>query len=80
VAITPEGKLKGLEVLTYRETYGHEIRNPAWRAQFHGRDSHQQLELGKQIRNISGATLSCSHVTEGINRLLHTWDLVLRHL
>ena len=79
VALTHEGKVKGLEVLTYRETYGHEIRNAKWRAQFHGRDNSERLRLDKQIRNITGATLSCRHVTDGINRLTHTWDQVLRH-
>lgn len=80
VAITAEGKIKGLEVLTYRETYGDEIRHPKWRAQFHGVNHEQKLKLDKQIRNISGATLSCVHVTEGINRLTQTWKLVLREL
>ncbi|MEM7352012.1 MAG: FMN-binding protein [Acidobacteriota bacterium] len=80
VALTHEGKVKGLEVLTYRETYGHEIRNVKWRAQFHGRDHSERLRLDKQIRNITGATLSCRHVTDGINRLTHTWNQVLRHL
>jgi len=79
-AFTSEGRVKGLEVLTYRETYGDEIRNPKWRAQFHGKDKSEPLRLGGQIRNITGATLSCKHVTEGVNRLAHTWDQVLRHL
>ncbi len=80
VAIDNRGKVIGLEVLTYRETYGHQIMNPKWRAQFHGRDSSEFLKLDKQIKNISGATLSCRHVTDGINRLNHTWDQVLRLL
>jgi len=81
VAITPDGKVKGLEVLTYRESYGDEIRNPKWRAQFQGHGAEEPLlVLNRNIKNISGATLSCRHVTDGINRLLHTWQLVLRHL
>ncbi|CAM2007170.1 FMN-binding protein [Acanthopleuribacter pedis] len=80
VAIDVNGKVKGLEVLTYRETYGHEIRNDQWRAQFHGKGTEADLRLNKEIRNISGATLSCRHVTDGVNRLLHTWHHVLRHL
>ncbi|MEM9595002.1 MAG: FMN-binding protein [Acidobacteriota bacterium] len=80
VALTNAGKVKGLEVMTYRETYGHEIRNAKWRAQFHGRGPEERLKLDEQIRNISGATLSCAHVTDGINRLTQTWLLVLQHL
>jgi Na+-translocating ferredoxin:NAD+ oxidoreductase RnfG subunit len=77
VAISNKGKIKGIEVLTYRETYGGQIMHPKWRAQFFGKDSSEQLKLDKQIKNISGATLSCRHVTDGINRLTHTWTQVL---
>lgn len=80
VAIDNRGKVMGLEVMTYRETYGDQIMHPKWRAQFHGKDSSEFLKLDKQIKNISGATLSCRHVTDGINRLNHTWDQVLRLL
>lgn len=80
VAISPLGKVMGIEILTYRETYGDQVMHPKWRAQFHGKDSSEYLKLDKQIRNISGATLSCRHVTDGINRLNHTWSQVLRYL
>ena len=80
VGITAEGAVKGLEILTYRETYGFEIQNPKWRLQFNGKNYTTPLALDGAIANISGATLSCAHVTEGINRLLHTWNLVLKNL
>lgn len=79
-ALSPEGKMTGLEILTYRETYGDQVMHPKWRAQFHGKDSSEHLKLDKQIRNISGATLSCRHVTDGVNRITHTWSQVLRKL
>ena len=56
------------------------MRNEKWRAQFHGRDHTQLLKLDDPIKNISGATLSCRHITDGINRLTQTWNLVLRSL
>lgn len=80
VSIDHQGKVRGIEVLTYRETYGDQIMHPKWRAQFHGKDSSEFLKLDKQIKNISGATLSCRHVTDGINRLNHTWTHVLSKL
>lgn len=76
-AINKEGGVIGLEVLNYRESYGHEIRHPKWRAQFHGKTAAKRLKLDRDIKNISGATLSCAHVTDGVNRLLKTWELVL---
>lgn len=72
------GKVNGIEILEYRETYGYEIAHPKWLAQFLGRDSSERLKLDKQIKNISGATLSCRHITDGINRLTHTWNIALR--
>ncbi|WP_293750385.1 FMN-binding protein [uncultured Paraglaciecola sp.] len=80
VVINRLGQVTHIEVLTYRETYGDQIMHPKWLAQFYGRDSSEHLKLDKQIRNISGATLSCRHVTDGINRLTHTWKQVLSKL
>ena len=80
VALTKDGKVKGIEVLQYRETYGSQVRHPKWLAQFLGKDHTEHLKLDEQIQNISGATLSSRHITDGINRLTHTWDQVLRHL
>ena len=79
VALTSSGKVRGVEILEYRESYGHEIINQKWLAQFLGKGPGQRLEIDKDIRNISGATLSSVHVTEGINRLTETWLQVLRH-
>ena len=80
IGITHDGKVKDIEILTYRETYGGEIRNPKWLAQFFGKDYKEHLKLDKQIKNISGATLSCRNVTDGVNRLTHTWQQVLQYL
>ena len=58
VALDAAGKVKGIEVLTYRETYGDAVKHPKWLAQFLGRGNEEYLRLDKQIKNISGATLS----------------------
>jgi Na+-translocating ferredoxin:NAD+ oxidoreductase RnfG subunit len=65
----PDGTLTQVEVLAYRESHGAEIRNLAWRKQFSGRKGPAQMRFNEEIRNISGATLSCQHVTEGVQRL-----------
>jgi Na+-translocating ferredoxin:NAD+ oxidoreductase RnfG subunit len=64
-----DGTLTQVEVLAYRESHGAEIRNLAWRRQFSGRKGPAQMRFNEEIRNISGATLSCQHVTEGVQRL-----------
>lgn len=64
-----QGASLGMEVLAYRESHGSEIKQPAWRKQFVGKKGPDAMRFADDIRNISGATLSCQHVTEGMQRL-----------
>ena len=80
LALSEQGEVRGLEILEYRETYGGEIRQAKWRSQFVGKTAAAPLKLDNDIKNISGATLSCRHVTDGVKRLLATHELVLRKL
>jgi hypothetical protein len=65
----PQGAALGLEILAYRESHGAEVRQTAWRKQFVGKKGPLQMRFADDIRNISGATLSCQHLTEGMQRL-----------
>jgi len=76
VAISPEGKIKGIEIMEYRETYGYQIREPQWRGKFVGKSIQDSLKLDKDIPNISGATLSSKHVTGGVRRVLRTYEIL----
>ena len=78
LGVNADGTVRGVEILDYRETYGAEVRNPAWRAQFVGKTDGAELKLDRDIKNISGATLSCRHLTDGVKRLLATYALVFR--
>jgi Na+-translocating ferredoxin:NAD+ oxidoreductase RnfG subunit len=78
VALSPEGEVGDVEILTYRESYGGEIRNADWRKQFVGKTARSSLALNDDIRNISGATLSSRHVTEGVKRVLVTYEVCLK--
>jgi len=78
VAIAPTGGVMQIEILEYRESHGYEIRREKWRSQFKGKTTKDKLRLNADIYNISGATISCRNVTEGVKRVLATFDLVLR--
>ncbi len=80
LGITRDGAVRQVEIMDYRESYGHEVRNAAWRSQFVGKRTAQPVRLTRDIENISGATLSSKNVTNGVRRLLHTWDRVLKQL
>ena len=77
VGIDAHGAVKDIEILEYRESYGDDVRNPKWRAQFTGKTHASTLQLTEDIQNISGATLSSKHITDGVRRLLATYDIVL---
>ena len=78
IGIDTNGTLRSLEIMSYRESHGAEVRNPGWRAQFDHRDSLDQLRFRTDIKNISGATLSSEHVTQGVRWLLALWQATLR--
>lgn len=79
VGIGIDGAVKQVEILSYRESHGHEIRLPGWRKQFIGKTAASPLQVGDDIANISGATLSCKHVTDGVKRIVAVVDLARRH-
>ena len=78
VALDAGGAIKSVEILDYREAHGGEIRLAGWRRQFVGKTGAEPVELNKDIKNISGATLSCRHVTEGVQRLLKVYNAASR--
>ncbi len=77
LGLGPDGSIKGIEILTYVESYGHEVSQAAWRQQFVGKRWGAALKLGVDVQNLSGATLSCKHLTDGVKRLLVFHQAVL---
>jgi len=79
LAVDAAGRVLRVEVLAYRETHGWEIRNERWRSQFTGKTAKDPVELNADIANISGATLSSRHVTDGVRRLLALDGMIRGH-
>jgi hypothetical protein len=79
VGLNADGSVKQIEIMDYRETYGGQIRDQKWRGQFVGKTSKSTLKLDSDIKNISGATLSCRHITDGVKRLLAFYEIALKH-
>ncbi len=77
--LNADGSVKQIEIMDYRETYGDQIRDQKWRAQFVGKTGKSTLRLDSDIKNISGATLSCRHITDGVKRLLAFYEIALKH-
>jgi Na+-translocating ferredoxin:NAD+ oxidoreductase RnfG subunit len=77
-ALAPDGAVKQIEIMDYRETYGYEVRNEKWRQQFVGKKFGAPVKVDADIQNIGGATLSCVHVTEGVRRVLAIYQAALK--
>ena len=77
VAISPDGQVLGVEILSYRETHGGQVRDAAWRRHFTGKTLADHFKLDDDVPNISGATLSCRNVMDGVKRLLVVHKLFL---
>jgi len=69
VGLGPDGAIRAVDILSYRESHGQEVRLAAWRKQFVGKNATSPLRVGEDIANISGATLSCNHITQGVRRI-----------
>jgi len=76
VAFTPDGTVKDVDVLIYRESYGGEIRYESFRKQFRQKSGADKLRVGRDIKNISGATISAHAITDGVRKLLAAFSIV----
>jgi FMN-binding domain len=70
VAIGADGRVRRVDILNYRESYGGEVHDASWLAQFVGKSSQNEVRVNSDIRNISGATLSSTHMAEGVKKVL----------
>ena len=70
VAIDPNDRLKDVDILVYREPRGGEVAYEPWRKQFRGKSAADSIGVGRNVRGISGATISVHAVTAGVRRIL----------
>lgn len=78
LGINTDGSIRQVQIVEYLENYGSQVRYPAWRDQFVGKTVKNPLRIDSDIENITGATLSSRHLTDGIRRLLFLHQSVLR--
>ncbi|MGD8930351.1 MAG: hypothetical protein PVI22_15380, partial [Lysobacterales bacterium] len=53
IGIDPQGEVLGLEIMSYRETHGGEVREADWRQKFEGKTLDDPFKLGQDVPNIS---------------------------
>jgi Na+-translocating ferredoxin:NAD+ oxidoreductase RnfG subunit len=78
VGMSSNGSILGIEILEYVESYGYEVAEEQWRKQFIGKSATDPIKLNQDIQNISGATLSCKHLTDGVKRVTVLFEAALK--
>ena len=73
LALDDQGAVKGIEIIVGLPQYGAVITKP-WQAHLKGLRSGQPLPEGIMV---SGQTLTCAHVSDGIVRLLATYEMFI---
>ena len=78
IGINADGTVKQVDVLEYNESYGYEVKERSWMNQFAGKTAAMPIKLNQDIKNISGATLSCKHLSDGVKRVMVMYELALK--
>lgn len=75
VAVTPAGRVKDVALMVYREAIGAEVRYPGFLRQFEGKKIEDSMRPYRDIKNISGATLSVRALSRGVRKALAVIEL-----
>ncbi len=70
VATTPDRVVKDVSVMMYREPIGGEVRHRAFLKQFARKNLDNPIAARRDIKNISGATLSVRAMSKGVRKAL----------
>ncbi|PKQ63203.1 hypothetical protein BZG02_10640 [Labilibaculum filiforme] len=62
-------EIQKVVVLIYRSSYGGEIMAKSWLNQFEGKVRGEEMEFGKDIDGISGATISAPSMAKGVKSI-----------
>jgi Na+-translocating ferredoxin:NAD+ oxidoreductase RnfG subunit len=72
VGLFPDLRIKGIEVMVYREDYGAEVRKRRFLKQFRGKSHTDPIAVNHDITSVSGATLSSYAIANGARQVIQT--------
>jgi Na+-translocating ferredoxin:NAD+ oxidoreductase RnfG subunit len=75
-AVDPDGRIRSVEILSFDEPPEY-LPGPRWLAQLEGRSLDESLSLKRDIRTLSGATLSSRAVTAAARRVLALFEVIV---
>jgi Na+-translocating ferredoxin:NAD+ oxidoreductase RnfG subunit len=70
VGATPDLRVRDVAVMVYRESRGGEVRRRRFLSQYRGKRAADAFDVGRDIINVSGATISVRSLNAGVKRVL----------
>ncbi|MCB9799198.1 MAG: FMN-binding protein [Candidatus Omnitrophica bacterium] len=75
IAFDLSGRVKDVMVLEYQEKRGRPVAKRRFLRQFIGKNTGHDIRLMKDIRGITGASISSNGMTNGIRKMVHVFKL-----
>lgn len=75
VALKPDGRVKEVILMVYRESIGGEIKNKRFMKQYRGKNYRSKIRLNRDIQGITGATLSSRAIAHGVKKAVCAWKI-----
>ncbi|MEW6009090.1 MAG: FMN-binding protein [Candidatus Omnitrophota bacterium] len=74
MAFDKEGKIKDVVVLELKERRGRPVKERRFLDQFIGKAANEPIKLNKDIKGVSGATISSRGMSNGIRKLVYVFN------
>ena len=76
IALDPNGMVRDVMVLEYREKRGRPVAKRRFLKQFRGKTIDDPIKVQKDIRGVTGASISSNGMTNGIRKMVHIFKEV----
>lgn len=79
VSVLPDGEVRRVAVLVYREARGGEVAHRRFLQQYEGKTRSAPLSINRDILNITGATMSVNSMNRGVRKVLGLIEVLFRN-
>jgi Na+-translocating ferredoxin:NAD+ oxidoreductase RnfG subunit len=78
VGLKPDCSVREVAIMIYREPRGYEVKAKRFLRQYHNKTIDDPIEVNRDIKNISGATISAHSVSAGVREAVAICEEVFK--
>lgn len=78
VGLKPDCRVRDVAIMIYREPRGYEVKAKRFLRQYHNKTIDDSIEVNRDIKNISGATISAHSVSAGVREAVAICEEVFK--